>query len=332
MAWTWQTLTVLSKENTQLYYAEWMSSAFSGLTASDILGYSWNSSWDVTELSTSSGWTVLAWSTTLDFLFLSLGDFVTLYDVTPVPVSWYKLSNIYIWTQQVRPGGWKPWANTIAYYPLESDANDYSWNNINPTAVGSAITFWTDSTGKWCAVFSANSNSYIGYWTWWSAFNFWTSGCTIAFWLWDLTNNTSTGSGSYSNWILTGQVWGANAVWVYIAATSHVSGVSKGSLYFGSSGYTPNWITSTSIFDTTGMHSYVLATNTNWTYNFYIDWALYKTSSYTASSLAWNNCYMGYDAWDTNTLRHLVWNLRNVVFENVEWSAQDVLNYHNATA
>ena len=36
--------------------------------------------------------------------------------------------------------GWQPWVNTVAYYPLESDANDYSWNGYNWVAVDVTYT------------------------------------------------------------------------------------------------------------------------------------------------------------------------------------------------
>lgn len=37
-------------------------------------------------------------------------------------------------------GWWQPWAKTIAYYPLTTNANDTSWNNNDLTA-DSSITY-----------------------------------------------------------------------------------------------------------------------------------------------------------------------------------------------
>ena len=48
--------------------------------------------------------------------------------------------------------GWKPWANTIAYYPLTANANDYSGNWYNAT--NSGVTF--SETNWW--YFSAVKN------------------------------------------------------------------------------------------------------------------------------------------------------------------------------
>lgn len=41
---------------------------------------------------------------------------------------WNKIQRIYIGTDLVRPK-WKPWANTIAYFPFSSDAIDVTGNN-----------------------------------------------------------------------------------------------------------------------------------------------------------------------------------------------------------
>lgn len=60
----------------------------------------------------------------------------------------YKLKRITIRPNgteiQVRPTTspwWQPWANTIAYYPLTSDMNDYSGNNRNLTVESWTITY-----------------------------------------------------------------------------------------------------------------------------------------------------------------------------------------------
>jgi hypothetical protein len=48
---------------------------------------------------------------------------------------WYKLKRIMIHDngieKQVRPKTRNPWANTIAYYPLNWDINDHSSNGYN---------------------------------------------------------------------------------------------------------------------------------------------------------------------------------------------------------
>jgi hypothetical protein len=74
----------------------------------------------------------------------------------------YKLKRATIWQNgtelQLRPTGWHPGANTIAYRPLESDTNDYSGNSRNLT--NSWVTF-VNNIG-WATV-------PVGYWDWWDS-------------------------------------------------------------------------------------------------------------------------------------------------------------------
>lgn len=71
---------------------------------------------------------------------------------------WYKLKNIYVWTNHVRPSGWQPWANTIAYYKFEWDANDYSWNGHNLTASWN-VSYVTNSWASKEVVYLNGSSS-----------------------------------------------------------------------------------------------------------------------------------------------------------------------------
>jgi len=74
---------------------------------------------------------------------------------------WYKIKRVLIWQnweeKQIYPAGWKPWENTIAYYPLNWNANDLSWNGNNGTASNITWNSWWDGG---CASFNG-SNSYI---------------------------------------------------------------------------------------------------------------------------------------------------------------------------
>lgn len=79
---------------------------------------------------------------------------------------WYKVNKRYVGTQQVRPSGWKPWSNTIAYYPLETDANDASWNWHNASWVSGSS--YTTVSWKLSANFDWNRyiNTWVSVWSW----------------------------------------------------------------------------------------------------------------------------------------------------------------------
>lgn len=60
---------------------------------------------------------------------------------------------------------WQPWANTIAYYPFDTDFNDVSWNNRNLTNTGGIIT-----TLSWVTCAYYDGSSYSTY-SWYSLTN-----------------------------------------------------------------------------------------------------------------------------------------------------------------
>lgn len=65
------------------------------------------------------------------------------------------LLKVCIWNVKVRPSGWQPWANTIAYYPLNWNLNDNSGNGYNLT--NNWTTFIT--LASWKQVLSVEQTS-----------------------------------------------------------------------------------------------------------------------------------------------------------------------------
>jgi len=83
--------------------------------------------------------------------------------------------------------GWKPWANTIAYYKFDWNLNDSSGNNHNFSGTNMTVTYWTLS---WWAKYIHFPN-----WAWantqsWMPYS--TSSYTINFWVkkWDSNDGT----------------------------------------------------------------------------------------------------------------------------------------------
>lgn len=61
--------------------------------------------------------------------------------------------NIYLWSNLIAEGGcgwWKPWANTLAYWKLNWNALDSSWNNNTLT-----LTWFTFDQDNTCAITNA---------------------------------------------------------------------------------------------------------------------------------------------------------------------------------
>ena len=74
------------------------------------------------------------------------------------------ISKVFLWDTQVRPSGWKPWANTLAYFPFVDDALDHSWN-------WTVLTYWTATKQSlWYAITqrAAFTNSNVKTVLWWA--------------------------------------------------------------------------------------------------------------------------------------------------------------------
>lgn len=78
---------------------------------------------------------------------------------------WNKIQRIYVGTTKVRPSGWTPWANTIAYFPFKDDILDHSWNgrtlkapSITKSWIGYRAVWWVAPT---------NTSSSIKTWSLW---------------------------------------------------------------------------------------------------------------------------------------------------------------------
>lgn len=78
--------------------------------------------------------------------------------------------------KQVRPSGWVPWANTIAYYKFEDNLNDSSGKWHNATMYSWSMSYTTWRVGKWYNVSSNWVNTGVSATFFWSPF-------TIMFWI-----------------------------------------------------------------------------------------------------------------------------------------------------
>lgn len=77
----------------------------------------------------------------------------------------YKVKKIFLWSEQVWPEeGWKPWANTIAYYPLTSQTtvNDMSGNGNHLIQVWNITYSETGASTSWAANNYLYNNSISG--------------------------------------------------------------------------------------------------------------------------------------------------------------------------
>lgn len=217
---------------------------------------------------------------------------------------WYKLTWMYIWQQKVRPSEWKPWANTIAYYPLESDANDYSWNGYDWVAVD--VTYTTLSSWKnvWTFNGSTSKIDVVSSLVTWSPF-------TLNIWAYKNTNdfvcvfsneNHNTWAGIYVDYYnqvskFRFSTWAANA-------SINVSW-SNGVWY--NRVFTYDWTTAI----------------------VYKDWTVANSSAFVDQVLWWNGTAIWYNSWVN--WRNWLWYLSEIILEDKARTAQEIQDYYDQT-
>lgn len=220
-----------------------------------------------------------------------------------------KVSKVYLWDKQVRPHAkWEPWANTIAYYPLEIDTNDYSGNNRNLT--NSWVSFVNNI---WWATIP------IWYWDGWDrAYRTWdyqlSAWYTISLWqkstrnvmsfIFDMRNNIE-----YWQWM--------NFIteWWYFKTRQQKS-------YNTEEEFNRGW-------DSNRNHWVLTWTGSVWTV--YFNWTQVKQASIANSINTTNwtvlSLWTRY-SWATSPF---TWYISKMIIENKARTAQEVADYYNKT-
>lgn len=222
---------------------------------------------------------------------------------------------------------WQPGANTIAYYPLSSDTNDYSWNNRNWT--NNWVTF---SDGVW--VF--DGSSYVELWS-----GSWTdiqSNMTISAWFKWNWNSTSW----WDNFVIWKQEAGMLYFdyWYYAICIKTNDNNTINAWFYNGSDFNTHPLN----FRTSGGGSptlwpvaqanvwYHLVLTNDWTTKkAYINWqlaatesAISVTSTKTISLRIWSATYY-------NSHTEFNWNISQVILEDKTWTATEVEDYYNQT-
>lgn len=87
-----------------------------------------------------------------------------------------EIKAVYLWTTKVRPSQpFTPWANTLVYFPFESDALDHSWNWHTLNTSWTQESIWRrfntqvtyTSTINQLANFVSFRMKIYNYWGWW---------------------------------------------------------------------------------------------------------------------------------------------------------------------
>ena len=203
---------------------------------------------------------------------------------------------------------WQPWANTIAYYPLDSTntVNDLSWNWYNLT--NSWATFWTN----YCEV---NDTKYL--------YRDTSSDSRFVTW-----NNSIT----YSIWIkISSFNWNYNwyPYWQGENSTNRVWGLTMQSTsYWIDNWWYQQWVQTSMYNNYTNWHLITTVYDSSITTKYlYLDWQL-QVSKNQSINLSKNWLYVWqdpiYSAW-------LDAQISNLIVEDKERTAQEIQDYYNQT-
>ena len=219
---------------------------------------------------------------------------------------WYKVKRIYQWTNLVRPV-WKPNANTLAYYPLTSSTttSDMSWNSKTMTN-NRNVQFWTYA-GVNCWYFSWGSSwGYLS-----RSWSLWTGNSKYNFSCW-FYKTTTWDCAFFSIGYPTGNQWNL----CYVETWKFVIGWWNNGVGTDVSCPVNSWHHLVQNFDGT-------------TQRLYLDWV--QVASNTPSPNITNNLTCIGISVNTSSTRPMYWYLSEVIFESVNWTAEEVKDYYNWT-
>ena len=225
-----------------------------------------------------------------------------------------EVQNIYIGEYK----GWKPWSNTLAYYPLNWNLNDYSWNNRNLT------WSWVTYTSWWKGQVAVFSSWATAYYQNNSIFNI-SQPFTYSLWCQTTYVPNSSYGGRYKIAIAIGiqngttiathdkDLWfGKGGIWAYN--------------YYNDLQYCFGWSANINTW------YHIVYTQDSSNQKVYLNWTLVWTHS----------CWWSY-TWYTDARLILAkqinddnrypfsWSMSEVIMENKARTAEQVLNYYNLT-
>lgn len=238
---------------------------------------------------------------------------------------WYKLKRIMMRPngveKQVRPSGWQPWANTVAYRPL----NNVSWLNDLSGNQNHLIAYWGDGTftnNSW----SNNSTHYLKttssiWFASWQSFFF-----SIFFKI----TGTDTSGGTYSN----PRLFAPPTRWYYIVTLWRPWNPTW--LDFNESNYWHEWTTPITYSIPRNAWNFAYYTWTVWQSNWIWglitpDWVNHNSATITPLVIQswiitiWRNWDSGFND------AYFYWELSNAMIEDKLRTVQEVQDYYNLT-
>ena len=222
---------------------------------------------------------------------------------------------VYIWNDT-----WLPWSNTVAYYPLEKDGNDYSWNwhNLTWNSAPTYTTSWgtkqvANLWGNKIGVIANLSGTYTNY-----TFNVWCK-----------PTNTNTWQEIFDN-----SVYSENTNNVYFSFNSSESSYVDFFYQYRPNGWSNTyqkvyWPTNRAA---NNRYNVVVTSTASWI-KIYVNWTQVASNSttWTMVLVSWSNSIGArYNSWQWN-VNYFSGYLSEFIMEDKTWTAEEISNYYNTT-
>ena len=216
---------------------------------------------------------------------------------------------------------WKPSADTYAYYKLETDLNDYSWNSRNLTATAS-VSYITSPKA-----ITLDANKYLYRNSFWFAFNTdWTFNVRIKitwFWWtswWNAMHILSEWTASTRKCIF---------LWIYNWRSSWQP---QGALQYARYFEDKVWSAWNVPLNTWCNVIYTYQSSTR-NYRAFVNWVQVMSWTFAWVLSVWNtNLVIGANATNTSDITsRIIWNMARYIVETKTYSLSDAQSYFNKT-
>lgn len=232
---------------------------------------------------------------------------------------WNKIQKIYVGTNLVRPEPpFKPWANTVVYYPLNLTTTlyDQSWNDYNLWGNSSAYSFTTKDWVE-CVYFPWNGGTWVAPLTNQNVPITWkrTRMC------WCYANHKSTDQWVFCTWAF----YGRDLLWIYVS-TAEKAGLGDWYAYSAVSNVT-----------VVGGRHHLCATfdySNSKEWKIYVDGVLCATNTFSWTYETWNTVTLwskSYSNGGSQYSEKFNGYVSEAIFEDRVRTATEISNYYNKT-
>ena len=212
-----------------------------------------------------------------------------------------------VWDKQVRPAGWTPWANTLAYYKFDWNLNDSSWNSRNLSMYTWTFTYWTTSWwAKYIQTSSSNAANNLTLPLNWDSY---TVQWYVNFWEFRQTGSQQA--------ILMDFVWNSwwARFWSWWWWFQPVCNV-----------WSDVWLS----WSINTWYLFTVVIKNHYIY-WYVNWELKRSWAMTQYSWTSWTLVINWIADKSSTWYRWAWKLSELIFESRDWTQSEIQDYYNQT-